>query len=257
MLRFEPLKPMCADPRNQVHHNRDLVSAPGILGDHRRRNDVLQPTRKPRFHRPRLTRPANPPLVALPFQLPHLIDHTGRGQGPVQQLNGQFPRGGGVGGGDRVGCRAMTRRSGAGAGWRASGAVHSPQLDQPVAEGAAVDGDDGLPSGDYAVGDNAVDRNAPRLALTAALAEHVQRVRMLGTASVDLAWVAHGRLDAAVMMSNKPWDTAPGAVIAKEAGALVLDLGGRPHSLASRSIVAVTPSLAPALLELVQSASAG
>jgi myo-inositol-1(or 4)-monophosphatase len=75
---------------------------------------------------------------------------------------------------------------------------------------------------DYAVGDNAVERNAPRLALTAALAEHVERVRMLGSASVDFAWVARGRLDAALMMSNNAWDTAPGAVIAKEAGGLVL-----------------------------------
>jgi myo-inositol-1(or 4)-monophosphatase len=71
--------------------------------------------------------------------------------------------------------------------------------------------------GDYAVGANARQRNAPRLALTTALATTVQRVRMLGSAATDLAWVAEGRLDGCVILSNKPWDTAAGVFIASEA----------------------------------------
>ncbi|MFD4354311.1 inositol monophosphatase family protein [Nocardia sp. NPDC058519] len=43
---------------------------------------------------------------------------------------------------------------------------------------------------------------------TAALAGHAERIRMLGTASLDLAWLAQGRTDACVILANKPWDTA-------------------------------------------------
>lgn len=76
--------------------------------------------------------------------------------------------------------------------------------------------------GDYAVGDNAAIKNSTRLALTGLLAANIQRVRMLGTAATDLAWVAHGNLDASVMFNNKPWDTSAGVLIAREAGVLVL-----------------------------------
>jgi len=42
------------------------------------------------------------------------------------------------------------------------------------------------------------------LALTGLLAAKAQRVRMLGTAATDLAWVAQGSLDASIMFTNKP-----------------------------------------------------
>lgn len=64
--------------------------------------------------------------------------------------------------------------------------------------------------GNYAVGENAGERNRPRLALTQELAARVQCIRMFGSAAIDLAWVAHGRIDAAIMLSNNTWDTAAG-----------------------------------------------
>jgi myo-inositol-1(or 4)-monophosphatase len=54
------------------------------------------------------------------------------------------------------------------------------------------------------VGENADERNRPRLARTQELAAHVQRVRMFGSAAIDLAWVADGRIDANIMLSNNP-----------------------------------------------------
>jgi myo-inositol-1(or 4)-monophosphatase len=111
--------------------------------------------------------------------------------------------------------------------------------------------------GDYAVGENADERNAPRLALTALLARNALRVRMLGSAAVDLAWVADGKVDAAVMLSNNPWDTAAGAIIAREAGAAVVDLDGSDHTARSRGTVAVAPDLLQEILELVNSAAGG
>jgi myo-inositol-1(or 4)-monophosphatase len=106
--------------------------------------------------------------------------------------------------------------------------------------------------GDFAVGPDAQARNVRRLAVLAALAPRLQRVRMLGAAVVDLVWVADGRLDACVMLSNKPWDTAAGVAIARAAGAEVTDVDGREHSAASVTTVASTPAVAAALRAVVQ-----
>ncbi|WIM86802.1 inositol monophosphatase family protein [Candidatus Mycobacterium wuenschmannii] len=97
--------------------------------------------------------------------------------------------------------------------------------------------------GDYAVGPDAAALNRQRLALTAELIPVIERVRMVGAATLDLAFVAEGALDACVMMSNKPWDTAAGALLAREAGALLSDAHGNPHTHQSDSIVAATPAI--------------
>ncbi|MGW3351494.1 inositol monophosphatase family protein [Nonomuraea rubra] len=105
--------------------------------------------------------------------------------------------------------------------------------------------------GDYAVGENADERNRPRLALTQELAARVQRIRMFGSAAIDLAWVAHGRIDATIMLSNNPWDTAAGVIIAREAGATVIDLDGSPHSMTAQATIAASPKLVVDLVELI------
>lgn len=109
--------------------------------------------------------------------------------------------------------------------------------------------------GDYAVGDDAEQRNVPRVELTKALLAHVQRIRMLGSAAIDLAWVASGQLDASVMLSNNPWDVMAGSIIAQEAGAEVLGLDGESHSVTSTATIAVSPSLVGPMMELVQAAA--
>lgn len=106
--------------------------------------------------------------------------------------------------------------------------------------------------GDYAVGANAEEKNRQRFALTAALGSRVQRVRMFGSAAIDLAWVAHGRTDACLALSNKPWDVAAGVCIAREAGAVVVDVDGTSHSESSSATIAVAPGLLNPLVELVR-----
>lgn len=106
--------------------------------------------------------------------------------------------------------------------------------------------------GDYAVGANAEAKNRQRFAVTMALAERVERVRMVGSAALDLAWVAEGRLDACVILANKPWDTAAGVLLAREAGAVVTDASGEHHTVDSRQTVATTPSIAAAVLDLLR-----
>lgn len=106
--------------------------------------------------------------------------------------------------------------------------------------------------GDYAVGKDADRKNQLRLAATLQLAPRVHRIRMLGTAALDLAWVAAGRLDASVTLGNKPWDTAAGVIIAREAGAIVTDKNGSPHDFTSAATIAASPELISRLIPILQ-----
>lgn len=108
--------------------------------------------------------------------------------------------------------------------------------------------------GDYAVGNGAEAKNRVRLPLNYQLATRVQRVRMFGSAAVDLAWVAEGKTDACIMLSNNPWDTAAGVLIAREAGAIVTDIDGTPHTTKARATIAAAPKILADLVELVAGA---
>ncbi|MBL1077937.1 inositol monophosphatase [Nocardia sp. 2] len=109
--------------------------------------------------------------------------------------------------------------------------------------------------GDYAVGADAESKNRRRVAITSALASTAERVRMFGSAALDLVWVAEGRTDACVILSNKPWDTAAGVLIARESGALVTDSQGHRHTLASADTIASTPAIAEELLAHIDQSS--
>jgi myo-inositol-1(or 4)-monophosphatase len=102
---------------------------------------------------------------------------------------------------------------------------------------------------------NVEERNRLRLRLTEQLASRVQRVRMLGASAIDLVWTAEGRLDGCIILGNKPWDTSAGVLIAREAGARVLDQDGSEHSPDSGATIAVTPALEGELMELLHSCS--
>ncbi|RCG25408.1 inositol monophosphatase family protein [Sphaerisporangium album] len=122
---------------------------------------------------------------------------------------------------------------------------------RPIKAGGAATLETALVSvGDYAVGDGAEERNRARHAITWRLAARVQRIRMFGSAAIDLVWVAEGKTDACVMLANKPWDTAAGVVIAKEAGAHVTDLDGTPHTTRSTATIAAAPGILPQIIEL-------
>jgi len=103
--------------------------------------------------------------------------------------------------------------------------------------------------GDFARGAGAAERNRARLALMGRLGGRVQRLRMFGTAAVDLAWTACGRIDAAVILANLPWDTSAGALLVREAGGLVLDADGTEHTADSAATIALAPGLREVLLD--------
>lgn len=108
----------------------------------------------------------------------------------------------------------------------------------------------------YTFGEDAERKNTMRLRLARHLAQHVQRIRMLGASAIDLVWTAEGRLDACIILGNKPWDTTAGVLIAREAGARVLDQDGSDHSPQSFATIAVTPPLAADLIAVVRAALA-
>lgn len=109
--------------------------------------------------------------------------------------------------------------------------------------------------GDYATGANTAARNSAMLAIHAALAPRALRIRMLGSAAVDLSLLADGALGASITLGNRTWDMAAGAVIAREAGAHVTDIDGTRHTTSSRCTIAAAPGLIEDILGIVQHAS--
>ena len=82
-----------------------------------------------------------------------------------------------------------------------------------------------------------------------ALASH--GVRRTGSAAIDLAWVASGRLDAFWEFGLKPWDMAAGTLLVREAGGAVSDMHGAPHSVtASEHLLADNGALHGQVLDL-------
>ena len=63
-------------------------------------------------------------------------------------------------------------------------------------------------------------------------------VRRIGSAAIDLAYVACGRFDAFYEYSLNPWDVAAGAIIVMEAGGSVKDFKGGENYMFGREILA-------------------
>jgi myo-inositol-1(or 4)-monophosphatase len=73
-------------------------------------------------------------------------------------------------------------------------------------------------------------------------------VRRAGSAALDLAAVACGRVDGFWEFNLNPWDTAAGVLIVQEAGGTVTDFSGGPFRIESREVCASNGLLHPALL---------
>lgn len=76
-----------------------------------------------------------------------------------------------------------------------------------------------------------------------------QGVRRLGSAALDLCYVAAGRFDGFWEIRLSPWDVAAGGLIAQEAGAIVTNLvGGVDYLSPPQSILAANPAVHPQLM---------
>jgi myo-inositol-1(or 4)-monophosphatase len=119
----------------------------------------------------------------------------------------------------------------------AVGVVHNPASGELYAaatgEGATLDGQslrvpEPVPLAEALIGTGfayASEMRGVQGAIATRLLPLVRDLRRQGTASLDLAFVAAGRLNAYYERTLSPWDHAAGAVIAREAGAVVKGLG--------------------------------
>lgn len=93
-------------------------------------------------------------------------------------------------------------------------------------------------------------RRASQGRVLAGVLPRVANVRRLGAASLDLCFVAAGRLDGYFEQGLAPWDMAAGALVATEAGAVVSGLHGRPPG--PDIVVAATAAVAGSLVRLLE-----
>jgi myo-inositol-1(or 4)-monophosphatase len=78
-------------------------------------------------------------------------------------------------------------------------------------------------------------------------------VRRLGSAALDLCYVAAGRLDGFWEIRLSSWDVAAGALVAEEAGAIVTNMQGSQNYLSTpQSILAANRHLYPKLFEALK-----
>ena len=68
-------------------------------------------------------------------------------------------------------------------------------------------------------------------------------IRRAGSAALDLAYVAAGRVDGYWEFNLKPWDIAAGILLVKEAGGLCTDFAGGENQLESGNVLACAPKL--------------
>lgn len=76
-------------------------------------------------------------------------------------------------------------------------------------------------------------------------------VRRTGSAALDLAYVASGRLDGIMEFGLRPWDLAAGSLLIREAGGLISDPCGGDDYLKSGDVVAGTPKVFKSLLQTI------
>jgi myo-inositol-1(or 4)-monophosphatase len=89
------------------------------------------------------------------------------------------------------------------------------------------------------------DRNFDNVESVATAARGLRR---FGSAALDLAWVAAGRLDGFWELHLNPWDVAGGAALVVAAGGTLTDMTGGPDWLFGRHLAASNGVLHPSLL---------
>lgn len=76
-----------------------------------------------------------------------------------------------------------------------------------------------------------------------AFGPQVAGIRRFGSASLDLAWVAAGRYEGFWEADLKPWDTAAGCLLVREAGGFVSDWRGRSLAICDTEVLAGNDAL--------------
>ncbi|NOQ12924.1 MAG: inositol monophosphatase [Methyloprofundus sp.] len=85
-----------------------------------------------------------------------------------------------------------------------------------------------------------------------AVCTNTSGIRRTGSAAIDLAFLAMGRLDGFWEVDLKPWDIAAGIIIVKEAGGVVTDLSFNDQYLESGNIISANPKMHQLLYQLLE-----
>ncbi len=142
-----------------------------------------------------------------------------------------------------------------------AGAVYVPALDElfvaAEGHGATMNGQPISPSTETVLGRALVatgfsydaDRRREHAAGIARIIGDVRDIRRMGSAAVDLCFVAAGRVDVYLERNLNPWDMAAGELIAREAGAITSDFSGGPTH--PGETLASAPGIHAAVVELL------
>jgi myo-inositol-1(or 4)-monophosphatase len=77
-------------------------------------------------------------------------------------------------------------------------------------------------------------------------------VRRLGSAAIDLCWVAAGRMDGFWEERLHPWDTMAGGLIVREAGGMVTGIEGEPWDPHAGHVLATNGQIHPEMVEVIR-----
>jgi myo-inositol-1(or 4)-monophosphatase len=77
-------------------------------------------------------------------------------------------------------------------------------------------------------------------------------IRRAGSAALDLAYVAAGRLDGAWLVGLQAWDLAAGGLLVREAGGLLNDFAGGDDWMQSGDLIAASPKVHHAMLQIMK-----
>jgi myo-inositol-1(or 4)-monophosphatase len=77
-------------------------------------------------------------------------------------------------------------------------------------------------------------------------------VRRLGSAAIDLCWVACGRFDGFWEYNLSPWDIAAGYLIVQEAGGRITNFEGNPYSVYDKETLATNNKIHDDMLKIIR-----
>ena len=90
-----------------------------------------------------------------------------------------------------------------------------------------------------------------QLAMTRALLGEAEDIRRTGSAALDLAYVAAGRLDGFFEIGLKPWDMTAGCLLVREAGGQYADFAGQTGIPANGNLIAANHLLVAAIARTI------
>ena len=99
---------------------------------------------------------------------------------------------------------------------------------------------------------NSSSKSEDYLSIIKDFLEKSHGIRRLGSAAIDLAYVAAGRLEGFFEYNLNPWDVAAGVLIVQQAGGLVTDFNGGENTLFGKQLCASNGNIHSEMLSIIQ-----